>query len=28
VDGAVSERTADLLYASAVKTTMWGVYVP
>ncbi|KAF4043234.1 hypothetical protein GN244_ATG04442 [Phytophthora infestans] len=28
VDGAVSERTADLLYASAVKATVWGVYVP
>jgi hypothetical protein len=28
VDGAVSERTADLLYASAVKATMWGGYVP
>ncbi|KAE8885982.1 hypothetical protein PF005_g28439 [Phytophthora fragariae] len=27
VDGAVSERTADLLYASAVKATVWGVYV-
>jgi hypothetical protein len=25
VDGAVSERTADLLYASAVMTTIWGV---
>ncbi|GMF44077.1 unnamed protein product [Phytophthora lilii] len=28
VDGAASERTADLLYASAVKATVWGVYVP
>jgi hypothetical protein len=28
VDGAVGERTADLLYASAVKATVWGVYVP
>ncbi|KAL3656679.1 hypothetical protein V7S43_018458 [Phytophthora oleae] len=28
VDGAVSERTADLLYASAVNATVWGVYVP
>ncbi|KAK1928510.1 hypothetical protein P3T76_015979 [Phytophthora citrophthora] len=28
VDGAVSEQTADLLYASAVKATVWGVYVP
>jgi hypothetical protein len=28
VDGAVSERTADLLYASAVRATVWGVYVP
>ncbi|ETN07617.1 hypothetical protein PPTG_12959 [Phytophthora nicotianae INRA-310] len=28
VDAAVSERTADLLYASAVKATVWGVYVP
>ncbi|OWZ15976.1 hypothetical protein PHMEG_00010296 [Phytophthora megakarya] len=28
VDGAVSEETADLLYASAVKATVWGVYVP
>lgn len=24
----MSERTADLLYASAVKATVWGVYVP
>ncbi|KAG7375749.1 hypothetical protein PHYPSEUDO_015352 [Phytophthora pseudosyringae] len=28
VDGAVSERTADLLYVSAIKATVWGVYVP
>uniref|UniRef100_H3H1X5 Uncharacterized protein n=1 Tax=Phytophthora ramorum TaxID=164328 RepID=H3H1X5_PHYRM len=28
LDGAVSARTADLLYASAVKATVWGVYVP
>ncbi|KAG7380367.1 hypothetical protein PHYBOEH_011478 [Phytophthora boehmeriae] len=27
LDGAVSEQTADLLYASAVKATVWGVYV-
>ncbi|KAG1705626.1 hypothetical protein DVH05_003328 [Phytophthora capsici] len=28
IDEAVSERTADLLYASAVKAKVWGVYVP
>lgn len=28
LDGVVSEQTADLLYASAVKATVWGVYVP
>ncbi|CAH0492781.1 unnamed protein product [Peronospora farinosa] len=27
VDAAVSEETADLLYASAVKATVWGTYV-
>lgn len=27
-DGAVSERTADLLYQSAVQAKVWGVYVP
>ncbi|CAI5737246.1 unnamed protein product [Peronospora destructor] len=27
VDAAVSEQTADLLYASAVKATVWGTYV-
>ncbi|RLN38393.1 hypothetical protein BBJ28_00016491 [Nothophytophthora sp. Chile5] len=27
LDGAVSEQTADLLYASAVRATVWGVYV-
>eukprot|EP00644_Phytophthora_capsici_P011355 jgi/Phyca11/57768/gw1.37.390.1 len=26
IDEAVSERTADLLYASAVKAKVWGVY--
>lgn len=28
VDRAVSRETADLLYASAVKARVWGVYVP
>lgn len=27
-DGAVSVRTADLLYQSAVQAKVWGVYVP
>ncbi|KAF4315625.1 hypothetical protein BBO99_00009622 [Phytophthora kernoviae] len=27
LDEVVSEQTADLLYASAVKATVWGVYV-
>lgn len=28
VDGAVSARTADLLFSSAARATVWGVYVP
>ncbi|KAJ0396079.1 hypothetical protein P43SY_008761 [Pythium insidiosum] len=28
LDGAVDERIADLLYASAVRAKVWGVYVP
>lgn len=28
VDASVSARTADLLYKSAVRATVWGVYVP